>query len=51
MVLVALGLENNEIRQELGLTVTNLTSILGRARRSLQETLGLEDKYEGGESR
>jgi DNA-directed RNA polymerase specialized sigma24 family protein len=41
MVLVALGLENGEIRQELGLTATNLTSILSRARKSLRETLGL----------
>jgi DNA-directed RNA polymerase specialized sigma24 family protein len=41
MVLIALGLENNEIRQELNLTVTNLTSILGRARKSLRETLEL----------
>jgi DNA-directed RNA polymerase specialized sigma24 family protein len=41
MVLIALGLENSEIRQELNLTATNLTSILGRARKSLRETLEL----------
>jgi DNA-directed RNA polymerase specialized sigma24 family protein len=51
MVLVALGLENSEIQQELGLTVTNLTSILGRARKSLREILGLADRCEGGEPR
>ena len=50
MVLVALGLENSEIRQELDLTVTNLTSILARARESLREILGLGDGCEGGES-
>jgi DNA-directed RNA polymerase specialized sigma24 family protein len=49
MVLVALGLENSEIRQELGLTVTNLTSILGRARKSLRKILGLVDRCEGGD--
>lgn len=49
MVLVALGLENSEIRQELGMTVTNLTSTLARARKSLREILGLADEHEGGE--
>jgi DNA-directed RNA polymerase specialized sigma24 family protein len=51
MVLVALGLENGEIKRELGLTATNLTSVLGRARKSLREILGLADRCEGGESR
>ncbi len=51
MVLVALGLENSDIRQELGLTVTNLTSTLKRARKSLREILALRDKCEGGEPR
>lgn len=51
MVLVALGLENSEIRQELGLTVTNLTSALERARKSLREILDLRDNCEGGEPR
>jgi DNA-directed RNA polymerase specialized sigma24 family protein len=51
MVLVALGLENSEIRQELGLTATNLTSILGRARKSLRKILWIVDRCEGGESR
>lgn len=51
MVLVALGLENSEIQQELCLTETNLTSILERARKSLKEILKLGDKYEGGEPR
>lgn len=49
MVLVALGLENSEIRQELDLTATNLTTILGRARELLREILNLEEKCEGGE--
>jgi DNA-directed RNA polymerase specialized sigma24 family protein len=49
MVLVALGLENNEIRQELDMTVTNLTTTLKRARKSLREILELEDGHEGGE--
>jgi DNA-directed RNA polymerase specialized sigma24 family protein len=51
MALIALGLENSEIQQELGLTVTNLTSILGRARKSLRKILGLVDRCEGGEPR
>jgi DNA-directed RNA polymerase specialized sigma24 family protein len=51
MVLVALGLENTEIRQELGLTVTNLTSTLERARKSLRKILGLGDQCEGGAPR
>lgn len=51
MVLVALGLENSEILDELDLTQTNLTTILGRARKSLREILGLEDKRKGGEPR
>jgi DNA-directed RNA polymerase specialized sigma24 family protein len=51
MTLIALGLENNEIRQELGITVTNLTSTKARARRLLREILGLGDKGEGGEPR
>lgn len=51
MALIALGLEYSEIRQELGMTVTNLTSTLGRARKLLREILGLEDKGEVGEPR
>lgn len=51
MTLVALGLGNSEIRQELGMTVTNLTSTLGRARKSLRESLRLGDKGESGEPR
>jgi DNA-directed RNA polymerase specialized sigma24 family protein len=51
MALIALGLENSEIRQELGLTETNLTSILWRARKSLREILALGDNCEGGEPR
>jgi DNA-directed RNA polymerase specialized sigma24 family protein len=46
MALIALGLEYSEIRQELDMTVTNLTSTLGRARKLLREILGLEDKGE-----
>lgn len=49
MVLLALGLEHREIRQELGMTVTNLTSTLARGRKSLQEILGSADNHEGGE--
>jgi DNA-directed RNA polymerase specialized sigma24 family protein len=49
MTLIALGLENNEIRQELGMTVTNLTSTKARARKLLREILGFGDKDEGGE--
>lgn len=44
MVLVALGLEYAEIRQELGMTVSNLTSTLCRARKELRELLGGEPK-------
>lgn len=51
MALVALGLENSEIRQELDMTVTNLTSTLARARKLLREILGLADECEGGELR
>lgn len=51
MILVAIGLENSEIRQELRLTKTNLTSILARARKLLREIPGLGDKFEGGEPR
>jgi DNA-directed RNA polymerase specialized sigma24 family protein len=51
MVLLALGLENNEIQRELGLTATNLTSILGRARKSLREILFLVGRCEVGEPR
>jgi DNA-directed RNA polymerase specialized sigma24 family protein len=51
MTLIALGLENSDIRQELGMTVTNLTSTKARARRLLREILGLGDKGEGGEPR
>lgn len=51
MVLVALGLENSEIQQELDMTETNLTSTLRRARKSLREILDLGDKCEGGEPR
>lgn len=51
MTLIALGLENSEIRQELHMTVTNLTSTKVRARRLLREILGLGDKCEGGEPR
>lgn len=51
MTLIALGLENSEIRQELRMTVTNLTSTKVRARRLLREILGLRDKGEGGEPR
>ncbi|MGH3719793.1 MAG: RNA polymerase sigma factor [Pseudonocardiaceae bacterium] len=49
MVLVALGLENDEIRQELHITVTNLTSTLARARKSLREILQLMDDNEDSE--
>jgi DNA-directed RNA polymerase specialized sigma24 family protein len=51
MTLIALGLENSDIRQELGMTVTNLTSTKERARRLLREILGLTDESEGGEPR
>lgn len=51
MTLIALGLENNDIRQELGMTATNLTSTKERARRLLREILGLADQGEGGEPR
>jgi DNA-directed RNA polymerase specialized sigma24 family protein len=51
MTLIALGLENRDIRRELGITATNLTSIKVRARRLLRGILGLGDKGEGGEPR
>jgi DNA-directed RNA polymerase specialized sigma24 family protein len=51
MTLIALGLESSDIRQELDLTVTNLTSIKLRARRLLREILDSGDKHEGGEPR
>jgi DNA-directed RNA polymerase specialized sigma24 family protein len=46
MTLVALGLENSEIRQELGMTVTNLTSTKMRARKLLREILKLDARPE-----
>jgi len=51
MTLLALGLENSDIRQELGMTATNLTSTKERARRLSREILGLVDQGEGGEPR
>lgn len=42
MVLIALGLEHGEIRRELGMSVSNLTSTLSRARRELREIVGGE---------
>lgn len=50
MTLIALGLEDCDIRRELGITATNLRSIKTRARKLLREILGLGDKGEGGES-
>jgi DNA-directed RNA polymerase specialized sigma24 family protein len=44
MTLLALGRENNEIRRELNMTVTNLTSTKLRARKLLYEILGWRDK-------
>jgi DNA-directed RNA polymerase specialized sigma24 family protein len=51
MTLIAIGLENSDIRQELGMTATNLTSTKERARRLLREILGLAAQGEGGEPR
>ena len=51
MTLIALGLENDDIRKDLGITVTNLTSTKMRARRLLREILGVNDKHAGGEPR
>lgn len=49
MSLIALGLDSNEIRQQLNMTMTNLTTTKLRARKSLNEILGLEDTDECGE--
>jgi DNA-directed RNA polymerase specialized sigma24 family protein len=49
MTLIALGLEDVEIRQELGMTATNLSTIKARARKLLRKTLGLgDDDGKGG---
>jgi DNA-directed RNA polymerase specialized sigma24 family protein len=49
MILIVLGRENNEIRRELNMSKTNLTSTKSRACKRLYEILGLRDKGEGGE--
>lgn len=43
MTLIALGFEDGEIRRELGMTATNLTTTKARGRKSLRKTLGLGD--------
>lgn len=51
MTLLALGLEDSEIRQELGMTMTNLTTTKSRARKLLLEILRQGNQDEGGELR
>lgn len=48
MTLIALGLENDDIRRDLGMTVTNLTSTKMRARKLLREILGANRSTGGG---